>query len=97
MSAKNKNNNTFENILATSTTVAQGAGLVLMAAATTLGLVETNDHQNTRVSLNAAPVYIFAGENEDVNAIRRERTEETGPHYVNLSVTQRTPGRTGKQ
>jgi hypothetical protein len=97
MSAKTKNNNTLDNILATTTTVAQAAGLVLMAAATTLGLVETNDHLVTKAALTSSPVYIFAGENEDVNPIRRERTEETGPHYVNLSVTQRTPGRTGKQ
>lgn len=96
MSANKNNNNTFENIMANSAIVGQNLGIVLMAAATTLGLVEISNHENTKATLAAQPVYEVAGTSESPNPIRRERTEETGPHYISYGVGQRTPGRTGK-
>lgn len=72
------------------------AGLILMAAAATVGMVELPEHPNSKVALTAQPVFVNAGENTtDVNPIRRER-EETSPHFISYSVTQRTAGRTGK-
>lgn len=75
--------------------LAQQAGLALMAAAVTLGMIEVPDHQGKIVIPNQ-PALTFAGENsEPTNTLRRER-EETGPHYTSYNVAQRTPGRTGK-
>ncbi|MDB5169497.1 MAG: hypothetical protein JWO41_853 [Candidatus Saccharibacteria bacterium] len=97
MSANTNNNNTFENITDGLTSAAQNLGLVMMATATTLGLVETGDHQITKAALSVQPVFAVAQIGPEGNSpFRRERTEETGPHYISYSVGQRTPGRTGK-
>jgi hypothetical protein len=94
MSTKTKNETVIDKINDT----AMQAGVVLMTAAVTLGLVDVpqTNKPDKRVVLPAnKPAFAFAGENEELNPIRRER-EETGPHYVSYAVNQRTPGRTGK-
>jgi hypothetical protein len=79
--------------------VATKSGIVLMAAAATIGMLELPEHPDKRVVVPHQPAFAFATENSDNNrpdnTLRRER-EETGPHYISYSVAQRTPGRTGK-
>lgn len=77
--------------------IAQQAGVVLMTAAVTLGMLELPEHGNSRIVLPNQPVLATAGENEGSrdNAIRRER-EETAPHFVSYSEVQRTASRSGK-
>ncbi len=67
-----------------------------MAAAATLGMIELPTSPDKKLIVPNQPVFAMATQNtEQNNPIRRER-EETGPHYINYSVTQRTVGRTGK-
>jgi hypothetical protein len=77
---------------------AQNAGLLMMTAAVTVGMLELPEHSK-RVVIPSRPVFEFAETsheaNPDNNPLRRER-EETGPHYVSYSVAQRTPSRSGK-
>lgn len=76
--------------------VAQQAGLILMTAAVTLGMLELPEHGNSRIVLPNQPAMVFAGENQDNNnPLRRER-EETAPHYISYSINQRTPARSGR-
>jgi len=93
MSNKNKNNQTLDKL----NEVASQAGLVLMTAAVTLGMLELPDHTNSKIILPAQPSFAFAGENEEANnPIRRER-EESAPHYISYSEVQRTASRSGRQ
>ncbi|HEX5744447.1 MAG TPA: hypothetical protein VFX84_03310 [Candidatus Saccharimonadales bacterium] len=94
MSIKTKNTRTTTDKL---TEAAQNTGVVLMTALITLGLLEMPEHAK-RVIVPQTPVPELVGNSEQTNpghSLRRER-EETGPHYVSYSVTQRTPGRTGR-
>ncbi len=78
--------------------ISQQAGIVLMTAAVTVGMLDMPE-QDRRVIVPNQPAFAFADNNESGsnNPLRREReSEETGPHYISYSVTQRTPGRTGK-
>ena len=76
--------------------VAQQAGLILMSAAMTIGMLESPDHGATKIVLPVQPAMALAGENaENNNVIRRER-EETAPHFISYSEVQRTPARSGK-
>jgi hypothetical protein len=91
--SKNKNvlNNTVENLQQ----VAAQLGIMLMAAATVTGMLELPDRANSRIVLPGQPSFVLATENEELNnPVRRER-EETGPHYISYSVSQRTPARSG--
>jgi hypothetical protein len=80
--------------------VAQQAGVVLMTAAATIGMVELAGHPN-KVALPNQPVLAVAGEHSTTyegghnDPIRREK-EEAGPHHISYSTYQRTPSRTGK-
>jgi hypothetical protein len=74
-------------------------GVMLMTAAVTLGMLELPEHPNSRVVVPGQPAFVFAENSGDANPnnpIRREREEETGPHYISYSVAERTPSRTGK-
>jgi len=72
------------------------AGVMLMAAATTVGLMDMQEHQNMKVIVPNQPNFAFAVENNDLsNPILRER-EESAPHYISYDVAQRTPSRHGK-
>lgn len=96
MSNKTKNTKTSSDKLAELT---QQAGVLLMTAAFTFGLVEMPEGHNTKVVVPNQPAFAVAqnggGETGPDNNLRRER-EETGPHYTSYSVAQRTPGRMGK-
>lgn len=80
------------------TDIAQQAGLLLMTAATVIGMVELPDKTGTKLVLPMQPVFssVTDNNNEANNPLRRER-EEAGPHYISYAVTQRTPGRSSKQ
>lgn len=96
MSTKTKNIKTpFEKLAE----VTQQAGLLLMTAAVTVGMVEVPE-QTSKIIVPNQPSFAFAGNNtennNDNNALRRER-EEAGPHYISYNIAQRTPGRTGKR
>ncbi len=94
MSIKNKKTNTTAENL---NTVAMQAGLLLMTAAATLGMVELPEHPN-KVIVSSQPIFAMSSNSSDSdhpNPLRRER-EETAVHYVSYSVAQRTPGRTGR-
>ena len=96
MSTKTKNID--KPIVGKLTDIAQQAGIILMTAAVTLGMLEMPEHSKRVIVPNQpAPEFAENGNetNPDSSALRRER-EETGPHYVSYNVTQRTPGRTGK-
>lgn len=79
--------------------IAANAGLLLMTAAATTLMLELPDHPNAKATLNTQPVFSAPGSATEQqmpnNEMRRER-DETGPHYISYSISQRTPGRTGK-
>lgn len=79
--------------------VAMQGGVVLMAAATTLGLVDLPNEPDKRAIVPNQPAFATAPEfgNKPVgsDSFRRER-EDVHPHYVTYGVQQRTPSRTGK-
>lgn len=94
MSQKIKNVKTATEQL---TQLSQQAGIVLMTAAVTLGMVEMPEH-SSKVVIPNQPSFAVAssgGEHHPGNDMRRER-EEAGPHYTSYNVAQRTPSRTGK-
>jgi hypothetical protein len=95
MATKTKNNKIINNL---SQTI-KATGVVMMAAAVTLGLVELpQEEEKRRAVVPARAVFAFAGEtNNDQggSTLRRER-EESGPHYISYGVTQRSPSRTGR-
>ena len=76
---------------------AQQAGLLLMTAAATIGMVELPHHPDKRnIIVPNRPAFAVAPQSgEQGSTLRRER-EETAPHYVSYNVSQRTPGRTGR-
>lgn len=79
--------------------IATSTGVLLMTAATTLGLVDVPAHPDKRAIVPNQPAFSFANDTAqqeaEGNQLRRER-EETGPHYVSYGISQRTPSRTGK-
>jgi len=78
---------------------AMQGGIVLMAAAATLGMLELPENHNNRVIVPNQPAFAAATHNIDNagqnNQLRRE-SEETVPHYISYTVTQRTPARSGR-
>jgi hypothetical protein len=96
VSRKNKNSKTNLDKLAK---VSHQTGLILMAGAIALGLLELPERPE-KVVLPSRPVFELASNNSrfdpDSNPIRREREEkETGTEaaYIGYSVSQRTPAR----
>jgi len=95
MATKTKTYKTIDQLAST----AQQAGLLLMTAAATIGMLEMPDRA-TKVVIPNQPSFAFAGENQlndeqNSNPLRREK-EEVEEHYISYSVAQRTPGRHGK-
>lgn len=78
---------------------AANAGIVLMTAAATVGMMEVPESHNKQVVLPAQPVYEFSNPASGVDThgseLRREK-DEVHPHSLGYSVNQRTAGRTGK-
>lgn len=79
--------------------IAASVGILLMTAATTLGMLEMPDQSNSKIIMPSQPAFALASQATEQPAessqLRRER-EETGPHYTSYSVAQRTPSRTGR-
>jgi len=96
MATKTKNN---QPNLDTLSLAAKQAVVVLMTVAATFGMIDLPAQPDKRAIMPLQPAFGWVGEtaNREVQPtqLRRER-EETGPHYVSYSVTQRTPSRTGK-
>jgi hypothetical protein len=90
--------NTKTNIKDSVNETVLNAGLILMAAAATAGIIEMPDQFEKRAILAKTPTYAFAGpvQGGDDSAQRRER-DESGPHYISYGVTQRTPSRAGRR
>jgi hypothetical protein len=78
--------------------VAAQSGMLLMATAATIGMLELQEHPgDKRVAVPHQPSFAFAGETSHTgNDSQRREREEVGPHYVSYSVAQRTPGRAGR-
>ena len=78
---------------------ARQAGLVLMTAAVTLGMLELPDRPNSRIVLPSQPVFAWANDRGESNnnATLRRSSEETEQHYISYSVAQRTPARSGRR
>jgi hypothetical protein len=92
MSIKNKNQSLAEKMA----NLGAQAGIVLMAAATTVGVMDMQDHQRIKVVVPNQPTFAFETEStENNNPMQRER-EEVAPHYVSYNTIQRTPSRHGK-
>jgi hypothetical protein len=72
------------------------AGILLMSAAVTMGMLEMPDRAS-RIVLPTQPVFAWANQNEqgNQNTLRRS-SEETEQHYISYSVAQRTPSRSGR-
>lgn len=74
-------------------------GLILMAAAAVLGMVELTDGRErvvlTRPATVFAPINNQIGEGTDSQ--RREKEEEASSHYVTYGTAIRTPSRTGRR
>lgn len=80
--------------------IAAKAGLVLMASAAMLGMVELTDGKEKILPVSR-PAFAFAGDNLQNNSPndvqRRDREEEASSHYVTYGTAIRTPSRTGKR
>src|SRR4051812_23020204 len=91
---------TIENLLSDEAQqFAAKAGLVLMASAAILGMVELSNGREKAVL--SRPAMVFAPINSQVgngtDTQRREKKEEASSHYVTYGTAIRTPSRTGKQ
>jgi hypothetical protein len=80
--------------------IARQSGLIILAAAATLGMIDTPDHLNSRINVPNQPAFAWVNNNlelhEQGNNLQRER-EDIAPHYIDFSVVQRTAARSGKQ
>ena len=93
MVQKNKN----ETITDTLLNLGRQSSVILMALATTVGVMDMQDHQRIKVVVPNQPTFAYETENTSSNnAIQRER-EEAAPHYISYNVAQRTPSRHGKR
>ena len=88
-----KQKTTTENV----SEAAQQVGLALMTFAATFGMIHLPENHNKQAIAPSQLVFehVNAGAEHGNEAQRRER-EETGPHYISYSNSQRTPGRTGR-
>ncbi|MFI5271395.1 MAG: hypothetical protein ACHQT9_05145 [Candidatus Saccharimonadales bacterium] len=89
---KNKNQTITQKVASLS---AQ-AGIIMMAAAATAGVMDMNDHQKIKVIVPNQPIFAYETENTETNNPVRSQREETAPHFISYNVSQRTPGRHGR-
>ncbi|HMH31083.1 MAG TPA: hypothetical protein VK534_01250 [Methylomirabilota bacterium] len=78
--------------------VATTLGVLLMTAATTLGMIDLPEQPDKRVVLPNQPAFAVAAaptNGEAGNSLRRER-DEVHPQHISYGVNQRTPSRTGR-
>jgi hypothetical protein len=93
MSIKNKEQSITQKLASLGTQ----ASVLLMAAATTVGVMDMQDHQRIKVVVPNQPTFAYETENTETNnAVQRER-EESAPHYISYNTAQRTPSRHGKR
>ena len=86
---------TIETLKDHSLDTVQQLGIVLMAFATLVGVVEVPEH-GKRVDLLAQPTFAFSAEHSESGSTLRREREESAPHYISYENTQRTPARSGK-
>jgi hypothetical protein len=77
--------------------VAQQAGLMVMAAAATFGMLEAPADTDKRIVVPNQPVFAFANNEEELNNPIKREQEENSPQYISYSVSQRTPARSGRR
>lgn len=95
MSINNKNSQTT---LDRAAIVAQQAGLVLMSAAFTLGMIDIAEQIKGKVIVptqSSFAVEAVSPQGGHDEPIRRDR-EETHPHSASYSINQRTQARSGR-
>lgn len=93
MSIKNKKQSAKQKLL----NLGSQASVMVMAAATTVGVMDMQVHQTIKVVVPNQPTFAYETENTELNnPIQRER-EEAAPHYISYDVSQRTPSRHGKR
>lgn len=93
MSIKNKEQTITQKLA----TLGTQASVLLMAAATTVGVMDMQDHQRIKVVVPNQPTFAYETENTQTNnSVQRER-EESAPHYISYNTAQRTPSRHGKR
>jgi hypothetical protein len=91
MATKTKKSTTVQNL----TDLSRQAGLLLMSAAVTVGMLELPDRAS-RIVVPNQPAFAWANEKgQNQNTLRRA-SEETEQHYISYSVAQRTPPRSGR-
>lgn len=91
--SQNKNTLTTVDHLAQ---LAQQAGIMLMAGAATVGMLEPSAHDDRRIVVPNQPTFAFANEDEELNNPIRNEREDVSSQYVSYSETQRTASRSGK-
>jgi hypothetical protein len=93
MLIKNKNKTPSEKIR----NLGAQASVLIMAAATTVGVMDMQSDQKIKIVVPNQPTFAYATESGQQNSpIQRER-EESAPHYISYNTAQRTPSRHGKR
>ena len=87
-----------KNILTTDAMgdAARTVGMLMMTAAVTLSTFATSDDRNRAVVPNQPSLVRAIDDTDAANPIRREREEETAPHFISFGTLQRTAARSGK-
>ncbi|HUA13637.1 MAG TPA: hypothetical protein VL989_04000 [Candidatus Sulfotelmatobacter sp.] len=73
-------------------------GVLLMSVATTVGMIEINNHVKTQVLTPARAVVSSENqveENYNSSNLVKDR-DDVAPHFISYSETQRTPSRSGR-
>jgi hypothetical protein len=73
-------------------------GIIIMSAATTLGMVELPSHIKAPVLVSTSkPAFAYnSNESNGSNPMSRERDDITA-HYISYNESQRTPSRSGRR
>jgi hypothetical protein len=92
-----KNKNSFQESAHNLNQLAQQAGLMVVAAIATFGMLEAPADTDRRVVIPNQPAFVFANDEEELNNPIKREQEENSPQYISYSVSQRTPARSGKR
>jgi hypothetical protein len=92
-----KNINTIQKVLFSIDKTIQYAGMTAMAMAALVSMVDLPGRPEGKLAVVGQPSFAFANFSQSSeNPLRRER-EESAPHFISYSESQRTPSRSGKQ
>mgnify|MGYP001548700578 CR=1 FL=1 len=91
-----QNKNIIKNIVDTTQQVIMPLSMAAMTAGIMLSLVEVPDHGRVVLPNQQTFSPVGALSNEENNPVRRERGEESAPHYISYSEAERTPSRSGR-